>query len=94
MIYTRGGQTFMLAGQFSTNKLHYGPQDFFIVFLSHVKPKIYGDLIKKHVNKIGFSLLNFAAGAAEYLWRAACGPWASVWPRLLYTIAAHTMAHN
>ncbi len=97
ILYSRSGQTFMLAGQFSTDKLHCGPQEFFFVCLSHVKRKILQfkvilfkikSFIKifQHLFYIFILLFYFATGAAEYLRRSACAPRVSALPRLLYSI--------
>jgi hypothetical protein len=56
----------------------------FLVRLPHVNPKIsqFTVILLKKDPKLG-CLSYFATVAAKYLWQAACGLRASVWPRLL-----------
>ncbi len=84
MVYISGGQTFLLADKYSTDKQHCQPQqNFFSFFLSQVNPKntsFYGDFIQNmNLNQVVYHY-NFATGAANNLRRA------SVWPHPVYII--------
>ena len=81
---------FFARGPNLEDKKYHGPQkniaNFSWLLFLHFKPKtgkfkVFS--LQNDAYKHGRESLQFATGAAKNLWRAACGPRASVWPCML-----------